>query len=191
MNIIDTLKFQDFSIQLDDIIEKKTEEGTMYITDALVLSEEFESFIEFYREHQEPGKYFSVILNKKGFFGRFGQLIYSKGETHHYLRLVFVESEADINRNESNSFVDIVVARDAQYFNLLNFVAKQEIIIDQLKAVLESKGILTVTELEEVFSVQEDKLSSVKFEMATRVKDLDLYLKDQKDTMSDLRNNQA
>lgn len=187
MDIIDTLKFQSFSIQLKDIIEEQTKEGILYITDAMVLSSEFESFISFYREHVEPGKYFNVVLNNKGFYGRFGQLYYSEGETCYDIRLVFVESKNDINQDDK-SLVETVVARDAEYFNLINLVSKQEVIINRLKAVLESKGILTPSELEEVFTVQEDRISDVKFEMATKVKDLNNFLKEQKDTMSDIRN---
>jgi hypothetical protein len=190
MNIIDTLVFEGFSIKLTDFIEERTDEGTMYTTDASISSEEFNSFIKFYRKHQEPGKYFNTILDSRGFYGRFGQLLYSKEETQYLIRLVFVESKIDINMDKQKSLVDVMVTKDARYLNLVNVVSEQKVIINQLKSLLESKGLLTAEEIDEVFNISEDKIKDVKFEMATKVKDLNKYLKEQKDTLSDIRNDQ-
>jgi hypothetical protein len=187
MNIIDTLKFENFSIQLNDLIVEQSQDGNVYITDGIVSLEEFESFIAFYHHHNDTGKYFNIVLDNKGFYGRFGQLVYSKGETNYLIRLVFVESKNDTLEDNQKSFAESVVTIDASYLNLRNLVAKQELIINQLRSVLESKNILTATEINEVFNVSEEKINEVKFEMATRVKDLEQYLKDQKDTMNDIR----
>jgi hypothetical protein len=190
MKVIDTLEFEGFSIKLNDFIVEETEEGTMYTADAFISLEEFGSFIVFYRHHKKPGEYFNTILDKRGFYGRFGQLVYSKDETHYSIRLVFVESKMDITKDKQKSLVDIMVTNDVNYLNLVNVVSEQKVIINQLKSLLESKGLLTAEEIDDVFNVSEDKIKDVKFEMATKVKDLNQYLKEQKDTLSDIRNDQ-
>jgi hypothetical protein len=179
------LKFQGFSIKLKDFVEYPLENGKMFITDARIKAEEFDSFLSFYKDHNRKGKYFNTVLNNKGFYGRFGQIVYSPSDEYYDLRLVFVESIVD--GEQSDFSVNKFVLDVAEYQNMLDTIAKQEVILTQLKDVLENKGILTREEVESIFTVEEQDKNAIKFELGAKVKDLDEYLNEQKDTLNHIR----
>jgi hypothetical protein len=188
-NVVDTIVLPGIEIKIKDCEIDIYNEANMYITDAFVKAEEFETFLSFYKEHREPGKYFNAVVNSKGFYGRFGQFVYSDAGDHFEMRLVFVEAAADVKEElERPSFSESVVTHDASYINLVNLVVKQEVIINQLKAILEEKGILSPAEVQSVFTAEGYEIENTKFELRSKVKNLNEYLKDQKDTLDHFRN---
>lgn len=177
------VKISDFSIEVKDLLPYE-EDGKIvqYITDSEIKEEDFQGFLQFYKQYKKKDKYFSTTLNARGFYGRFGQLIYSKGNGIYQMRLTFVPSHDDVTPS-----VPGLVSLDHSYKNLRNKVVKQEIILNNLLGLLEEKGIFNSDDLQNVILVDEDIFAEKIIQMHSEVDDLHKYLRESQDTMADIR----
>ena len=174
------------NINIKDSVEIQDENGVMFVTDAEISSEQFNDFLDLYHKYSRKGEYFNVVINKKGFYGRFGQLVYSEGVESYKLRLVFVESKLDTVGQATPRFI----VDDAEYQNIKDKIAKQELIIDKLINTLVNKEILDENAANLLKTFNQEELKRIKFEMATKVEDLDKYLESINDRLSDIRKQQ-
>lgn len=179
------VKLGSIKLNVIDYIEENYEEGNTFITDSEIDAAQFNDFLSFYREYSVVGKYFETVFPDRSFYGRFGQLLYSQNDNVFKLRLVFVNAKCDQPTNKK-SFNPVTF--DSEYINLLNKTAKQDIIIENLKELLLSKFSFTDSEIEKVFTVDNDTLISKRIEIRGKVKDLDQYLKEDKSRLDDIRN---
>ncbi|AKM17557.1 Uncharacterised protein [[Flavobacterium] thermophilum] len=174
------------NINIKDSVKIQDENGVMFVTDAEISSEQFNDFLDLYHKYSRKGEYFNVVINKKGFYGRFGQLVYSEGVESYKLRLVFVESKLDTVEQATPRFI----VDDAEYQNIKDKIAKQELIIDKLINTLVNKEILDENAANLLKTFNQEELKRIKFEMATKVEDLDKYLESINDRLSDIRKQQ-
>jgi hypothetical protein len=171
------------NINIKDSVKIQYENGVMYVTDAEISSGQFNDFLDLYRKYNKKGNYFNTVIDNKGFYGRFGQLVYSKGIESYKLRLVFVESNLDTKEKTSFPYV----YNDAEYQNLIDKIAQQELIIDRLINILVNNKIIDENAAKGLKSFNQEELEEIKFKMATQVKDLDKYLESINDQLSDIR----
>lgn len=178
------VKINDFTIEVKDfVVNKEDEKEVLYITDSEINETDFQEFFEFYRQHSAPGEYFTTVFNGHSFFGRFGQFIYAKHDDVYKMRLAFVRSAMDETDDNPVTFV----MHGAGYTNLRKKAAKQGIILNNLLTVLQDKGILNAEEVQSIVTVEESDMWSKVIEINGEVNDLDEYLKEYKDTLSDFR----
>lgn len=93
------------NIAIKDFIKTQHGNGDLFIADAEIESDQFEDFVSLYQKYNSKGNYFNAVVDKKGFYGRFGQLIFSEGKPNYSLRLVLVESKLDIEENSTATFI--------------------------------------------------------------------------------------
>lgn len=178
------VKINDFTIEVKDfVVTIESEKEVLYITDSEIKEADFQKFFEFYRKHAAPGEYFNTIFNGHSFFGRLGQFIYSKHDDVYKMRLAFVRSIMDETEGNPVTFV----THGAGYTNLRKKAAKQEIILNNLLTVLQDKGILNIEEVQSITSVEESDMWKKVIEINGEVNDLNEYLKEYKETLSDFR----
>lgn len=178
--------FENFNIHILDLLEMNHQNGKMYLTDAEVKAEDFDEFLKFYKEHRSKGAYFNTIINNKGFYGRFGQMLYSSSSDKYILRLAFVESSID-STERTRDFTDMVVTDRLEYRNLKAKIVKQEIIIEKLKMALVSKGVFTLEEIAEVTAISEDEEVDGSIRLRSESTNLQKYLVDIHDTLDDIK----
>lgn len=172
------------SITIKDSVKIEGKSGSMYITDAEVSLEQFNDFVSLYKRYNSKGKYFNSIIDKKGFYGRFGQIVYSEGEPNYKLRLVFVESKLDI---EDNLSTPSYVFDRAEYQNMIDKIVRQDLIIEKLVSILVEKEIIHESEANILKNLPDEDVKGIKFKMATQVSDLDEYLNSINDRLVDIR----
>lgn len=179
------IQFDGFTLKLNDFVDFKEDGETIYyVTDCEIDGNEFETFREFLWNHSRENEYFTTNFNGEPFQGRFGQFIFSKQGATYNLRLVLVKSSSD--KEETQKIVSFVT-HDHEYSNLIKKVVEQEIIIERLISNLKEKDILSESEITDIISVTENDRSKNQVELRSEVEDLEKYLKDKKDTISDLK----
>lgn len=161
---------------------KIQEEGVVFITDSIVKKEKFNDFLEMYKNYNVKDKYFNTVIDGNEFHGRFGQIIYSLNGEDYKIRLVFVESVYD-NEDDTPS---LFVLDKVEYQNMKNKIASQTLTIDKLIRLLHDKDLLNEEEMDTLLKHQDEDLKNEKFKIATEVKDLDEYLENTKDRLSDI-----
>ncbi|MFD0050098.1 hypothetical protein ACFVHQ_12315 [Actinomycetes bacterium NPDC127524] len=177
------IEFNEFTINIKDFVEMEMQPGTVFVTDCEIKSDEFNYFKKFYWEHNKKGNYFNTNFNNKGFYGRFGQILYAKNGEIYNLRLAFVESRVDIEEDNHPELVTF----DARYQNLIQKTLNQEVIIQRLTGILKDKGILSPEQVKEILEVNEEDKWEKEIQLSSEVRDLSVYLKENEETLYDLR----
>lgn len=179
------IQIEGFTLKVKDFFAEE-EEGKViyYITDCEIDGNEFEDFQRFLWAHSRQDEYFTTTFNNEPFHGRFGQLIYSQQGPVYNLRLVFVNSSADIE--ETNSSISYVL-RDHEYSNILKKIVEQEVMFERLINTLKEKDILSEREITDIVAVTEANSYKHSISLGSEVKDLEKYLKKNKDTLADLK----
>ncbi|HGO9422668.1 TPA: hypothetical protein ACLBZ1_005439 [Bacillus cereus] len=184
------VQISNFEILVKDYITEDFDGGKMFITDSEIDASHFQAFLDFYENHRAKGNYFTTVFPNVSFHGRFGQIVFSEHNNICKLRLVFVQSQCEHTEEDSKfgrAFTESVVIDNAKYRNLVEKTIHQDIILEKLKTALENKGVFTSEELQQIFTIEESVVNDRGFELSTRVKDLDEYLKSIKDTLDDIR----
>lgn len=153
--------------------------GLVYCTDAEIESEQFNEFINVYSKYCKYGNYFNVDFNGTPFYGRFGNIIYSQQDQFYRLRLFFVEAAGDIDEYYSG----FVNSDDVEYLNMSKIIVKQAITINKLIDTLVKTNLIDSNTAKDILEHNKDEISLKRFEMMTKVEDLDKYLTDIHDNM--------
>lgn len=155
----------------------------MYAVDAEVNHEDFDAFLELHKKYNSYGNYFNaIIIEGQNFHGRFGQLIYSKSESCYKIRVYFVESEGD----EDKYFAGWVSYDDVLYNNMSKMLAKQELTINRLIHALVENKLLNEIDSKKLISHRDEDIDALRIKMSRQVDDLDRYLSDTHNTLSDI-----
>lgn len=170
-------------LDIKGLVKTQDEKGVMFITDAVIRPEIFNDFLNLYKKHNKVGVYFNTVIDGQDFYGRFGQLIYSKGELFYNVRLVFVESTYD---NEENYLGGFVSCDDVQYNNMVKTVCKQKLIIENLTDVLIKNGLLSKENVDSINDISNDEINDRRFIMSKQVDDLEKYLESIHDKLDDI-----
>ncbi|WP_419880869.1 hypothetical protein ACN6MY_14725 [Peribacillus sp. B-H-3] len=178
------IKFNGFTIKIKDFVEMEMHPGIVFVSDCEIKSDEFDSFKRYYWEHNKKGNYFNTTFNNKGFYGRFGQILYAKNGEIYNLRLTFVELEVDIEEDNHPELVTF----DARYQNLIQKTINQDVIIQRLTRILKDKGILSPEQVKGILEVNKEDKWEKEIQLASEVSDLSVYLKENEETLYDLRN---
>ncbi|MEK5115295.1 hypothetical protein [Bacillus sp. FSL R5-0677] len=181
------VKLGNITIEVKDFVEGKEDgEVYLYITDSEVKEADFEEFFSFFKQYSEKDQYFTTIFDGHSFFGRFGQLYYSKSDGVYKMRLVFVKSQSDIREQHGSGFV----MNNASYRNTKKTIVKNDLILSNLLSVLEEKGILSATDLKGITTVDEVSFNDRLLRMNAEIDDLHKYLKEEYNTLDDIRKNE-
>ncbi|MED3038589.1 hypothetical protein CBR56_28965 [Bacillus thuringiensis] len=182
------VKLGNITIEVKDFVEGEDDgEVYLYITDSEVKEADFEDFLSFFKQYSEKDQYFTTIFDGHSFFGRFGRLYYSKSDSVVKMRLVFVKSHADTRELPGSNFV----VNDASYRNTKKALVKSDLILSNLLSVLEEKGILSATDLKEITTVDEASFDDRFIRMNAEIDDLHKYLKEEYNTLDDIRKKQC
>lgn len=183
------VKLSNFEIKIVDFFEDKLEMGSMYITDSEIRESDFDSFLDFYGKYNQEGNYFNASVFNKDFDGRFGQLIYSKEGNKYLLRLVFVESDLDNDESLRGGYTSRAITDGVQFRNLVDLVAKQEIVLERLESALVDRGLFTKSEIDNIYEIDETEIKEMKFTMRSEIKNIKEYLLDMEDTIQERKEN--
>lgn len=181
---MENIQFDNFTIKIKDlIVEEENGKVVFYITDSEVKQDEFDAFLSFFKEHHRGGSYFKTTINGNDFYGRFGQLIYSKHSDFYNLRLIFVVAEVDQQEHTQTPFV----LQGPDHKNVIEKVIVQETIIQRLLQTLKEKGILSEEQETSIVNVTNEDVWMKRAELYYKVENLDTYLEEKKDTLIYIR----